>query len=137
MSGPLLDRIDIQIEVDAVPVEDISGQGTAEGSRAVRERVVKARQIQLERFQGSGIRCNAQMGNREIEELALLSPEALRLLQRAMKQFSFSMRAYGRLIRLGRTVADLRGEARIEVSAMAEAIQYRRIDAKYWGASHV
>ena len=75
------------------------------------------------------------MGSRHVEELAQLSPEGLKLLQCAMKQYSFSMRAYGRLIKVARTIADLRGEERIELPAMAEAIQYRRMDAKYWGAA--
>ena len=135
ISGPLLDRIDIQVEVDAVPVEEISVQSPSEDSLSVRRRVVAARERQLKRFEGSGIRCNAQMGSRHVEELAQLSPEGLKLLQCAMKQYSFSMRAYGRLIKVARTIADLRGEERIELPAMAEAIQYRRMDAKYWGAA--
>lgn len=136
ISGPLLDRIDIQVEVDAVPVEDIAGKGLAEDSLTVRQRVVQARQIQARRFAGSGIRSNAQMGSKHLEEVALLSAEALGLLQRAMKQYGFSMRAYGRLIKVARSIADLRSEREILLPAMAEAIQYRRIDSKYWGAAN-
>ncbi|MHC1786270.1 MAG: YifB family Mg chelatase-like AAA ATPase [Christensenellales bacterium] len=134
ISGPLLDRIDIQVEVDAVPVEEISTRSVAEDSRTVRARVVEARRMQLQRFQNLGIRSNAQMDGKHIEELAAVKPEAVKLLQKAMQSYGFSMRAYSRLIKVARTIADLRQEEGVEVSAMAEAIQYRRIDAKYWGA---
>lgn len=136
ISGPLLDRIDIQVEVDAVPVEEISTKSSAEDSRAVRERVVAARARQLQRFAGLGIRSNAQMDNKHMEQLALVRPETLKLLQKAIQSYGFSMRAYGRLIKVARTIADLRSEEYIEIPAMAEAIQYRRIDAKYWGDAH-
>lgn len=136
ISGPLLDRIDIQVEVDAVPVEEITTKANAENSASVRSRVELARSLQHARYQDTGIRCNAQLTGKLLEELPQLKPEALALLKRAMQQYGFSMRAYGRLIKVARTIADLRGEEHIEVPAMAEAIQYRRIDAKYWGAEH-
>ncbi|NLD34385.1 MAG: YifB family Mg chelatase-like AAA ATPase [Clostridiales bacterium] len=136
ISGPLLDRIDLQVEVDAVPVEEISAKAPAEDSLTVRARVVAARQRQLQRYKGLSIRTNAQMDGKHIEELAQVSPEALALLHRVMEQMRFSMRAYGRLIKVARTIADLGGEERVEVPAMAEAIQYRRMDAKYWGDQH-
>ncbi len=135
ISGPLLDRIDIQVEVDAVPVEEIAAHSQAETSAQVRKRVVEARRLQAERFAGTDIRCNAQMTGKQMERQARMQPEAVQLLQRAMQQYGFSMRAYSRLIKVARTVADLRGEPDIGVPAIAEAIQYRRIDEKYWGGS--
>lgn len=136
ISGPLLDRIDIQVEVDAVPIEEVSAPAQAEGSAAVRERVVAARNKQLKRFEGTGIRSNAQMEGKHIEQLANISTEALALLHRAMQQRSLSMRAYSRIIKVARTISDLSGEDDVGVPAMAEAIQYRLIDSKYWGDAH-
>ena len=133
VSGPLLDRIDIQVEVDAVPVEELSAPAQGESSAVVRERVMAARNRQLKRFEGSGIRSNAQMEGKHIEQLANVSKEAMGLLHRAMQQRSLSMRAYGRIIKVARTIADLAGEDEVGVAAMAEAIQYRLIDSKYWG----
>ena len=133
VSGPLLDRIDLHIEVDAVPVSEITSTATGESSAAVRQRVEAARQIQHRRFQHAGITCNAQMSNQHIDELANLSDAARSLLSRAVDKYGLSMRGYTRLIKVARTIADLRGEAEIAVPAMAEAIQYRILDAKYWG----
>lgn len=136
ISGPLLDRIDIQVEVDAVPVEELSAPAEGESSVSVRERVVAARARQLKRFEGTGIRSNAQMEGKHIEQLANISKDAMALLHRAMQQRNLSMRAYGRIIKVARTIADLAGEEAVGVSAMAEAIQYRMIDSKYWGDNH-
>ena len=132
VSGPLLDRIDIHIEVDAVPIEEITDQKTGESSKVVRERVENARRLQQKRFAGAGIACNAQMSNKHVEELAALSDPAKALLARAVERYALSMRGYTRLIKVARTIADLRGEADISAPAMAEAIQYRMLDAKYW-----
>ena len=132
----MLDRIDIQVEVDAVPIEEVSAPAQAEGSAAVRERVVAARNKQLKRFEGTGIRSNAQMEGKHIEQLANINTEALALLHRAMQQRSLSMRAYSRIIKVARTISDLSGEDDVGVPAMAEAIQYRLIDSKYWGDAH-
>ena len=132
VSGPLLDRIDIHIEVDAVPVEEITAEAKGESSASVRKRVEAARQIQRKRFEKAGITCNAQMTNRHIEELGQVSEEARTLLVKAVERFSLSMRGYTRLLKVARTIADLRGEEEIRSAAMAEAIQYRMLDAKYW-----
>ena len=132
VSGPLLDRIDIHIEVDAVPIEEITDQKTGESSKVVRERVENARRLQQKRFASAGIVCNAQMNNKHVEELAALSDPAKALLARAVERYALSMRGYTRLIKVARTIADLRGEADISAPAMAEAIQYRMLDAKYW-----
>ena len=132
VSGPLLDRIDIHIEVDAVPIEEITEQKAGESSKVVRERVENARRLQQKRFASAGIACNAQMNNKHVEELAALSDPAKALLARAVERYALSMRGYTRLIKVARTIADLRGEADISAPAMAEAIQYRMLDAKYW-----
>ncbi len=136
ISGPLLDRIDIQVEVDSVPVEEISAASDAESSARVRERVILARDRQLRRFVGTGIRLNSQMEGKHIEELALVQPEAMALLHRAIQQRGLSMRAYSRIIKVARTIADLASEEQVGTAAMAEAIQYRLIDSKYWGDAH-
>ena len=133
ISGPLLDRIDLQVEVDMVPVEDIVRESEQESSAQVRSRVRMARQMQLKRFQGSGLRCNAQLTGKNMEDKAQLSSDARTLLQNAVRRYSLSMRAYTRLIKVARTIADLQGEATVELPAMAEAIQFRIIDGKYWG----
>ena len=132
ISGPLLDRIDIHIEVDAVPVDEITDSKPGESSQAVRERVEQARSLQHIRFARAGITCNAQMTNKHIEELANASGAANALLARAAERYALSMRGYTRLMKVARTIADLRGEQEISAPAMAEAIQYRMLDAKYW-----
>lgn len=132
ISGPLLDRIDLHVEVDAVPLEEIAEGKKGEDSATVRQRVEAARQIQLKRFKTAGITCNAQMNNKHIEEFAMVTPQANGILSKAMEKYSLSMRGYMRLIKVARTVADLRGEETISVPSMAEAIQYRALDTKYW-----
>ena len=133
ISGPLLDRIDIQVEVDAVPVEDIARPPSGETSQQVRQRVVQARQVQQRRFAQSGIRSNAQMTNKHIEQFAAMQPEATQFLHAAIKKYGLSMRAYGRIIKVARTIADLKGQESITLPDIAEAVQFRMIDAKYWG----
>ncbi len=135
ISGPLLDRIDIQVEVDAVPPEEIAGKAQEESSAEVRARVERARRIQLKRFEHEGIRCNAQMNNRQMEACADLEKQAEDFLLSAMRKFGLSMRAYGRIRKVARTIADLRGSEAVTVSDVAEAVQFRMIDAKYWGTS--
>lgn len=136
ISGPLLDRIDLQVEVDVVPVEDIVKENKQESSSQVRQRVRTARALQTRRFAGSEIRCNAQMSGKDMESQAMVSVKALTLLQNALKKYGLSMRAYTRLIKVARTISDLQGEQNVELPAMAEAIQFRMIDGKYWGEQH-
>ena len=136
ISGPLLDRIDLQVEVDVVPVEDIVKESGQESSAQVRARVRAARALQAKRYEGQGIRCNAQMSGKGMEDQALATAPALTLLQNAVKKYSLSMRAYTRLIKVARTIADLQDERALELPAMAEAIQFRMIDGKYWGEQH-
>ena len=132
VSGPLLDRIDIQIEVDSVPVKEISQSKPAESSAAVRERVAKARRLQQERYREDGIYCNAALTSRLLKKYCPLTDEATRVLHAAVDRMGMSMRAYGRVLKVARTIADLAGEEQIGTAHVAEAIQYRELDGKYW-----
>ncbi|MDO5022667.1 MAG: YifB family Mg chelatase-like AAA ATPase [Eubacteriales bacterium] len=135
ISGPLLDRIDIQVEADSVPVEEIASKVKGENSATVRQRVENARLIQLKRFKEENIFCNAQMNNKHIEKYALAEENALKFIQQAIKKFGLSMRAYGRMIKVARTIADLKQQETIKLEDAAEAVQFRMIDAKYWGGA--
>lgn len=132
VSGPLLDRIDIQVEVDAVPVKEINAARGAESSAVVAERVRKARELQQARYRGDGIHCNAQLDARLSRRYCELSQEATQVLHLAVERMGMSMRAYGRVLKVARTIADLRGEERIGTQDVAEAIQFRELDGKYW-----
>ena len=129
----LLDRIDIQVEMDAVTLEEIETAREQEGSQTVRRRVVRARQIQQERFAGLGYFCNAQLDQTGIERFCAMDESAKKLLHQAVERFHVSMRAYGRILKVARTVADLSGHGRILPQDVAQAIQYRNADGKYWG----
>lgn len=134
ISGPLLDRIDIQIEIVPVPFEKISEQKPSESSLAIRERVIKARAIQAKRFETyEGIHCNAQMTSRLLHEFAVPDSAGLSILKTAMQRLCLSARAYDRILKVSRTIADLDGSERIEVKHLAEAIQYRSLDRENWG----
>ena len=134
VSGPLLDRIDIQIEIVPVPFEKISEQQPSESSLAIRERVIKARAIQAKRFeQYEGVHCNAQMSSRLLHEFAVPDAAGLTILKTAMQRLCLSARAYDRILKVSRTIADLDGSERIEVKHLAEAIQYRSLDRENWG----
>jgi len=132
VSGPLLDRIDIQIEVDSVPVDEIRSDAPAESSAAVGERVRKARELQLKRYKGSRFHCNAQLDNAGVKEYCPLSPEAEQMLHMAVNRMNLSMRAFQRVIKVSRTIADLQEHQEIDITDVAEAIQYRELDQKYW-----
>lgn len=132
VSGPLLDRIDIQIEVDAVPVKEISGGGSAESSASVAARVRKARELQQQRYRQDGIHNNAQLDAQLTKRYCPLTDEASQLLHMAVDRMGMSMRAYGRVLKVARTIADLAGEEHISTPHVAEAIQYRELDGKYW-----
>ncbi len=133
VSGPLLDRIDLQIEVDAVPIGDIQTEARGESSATVRERVQRARALQQKRLKNTPAHCNAQMTSAQLEEICPLSSPVKAILARAVETYGLSMRGYHRVIKVARTIADLAGEAEIAPSHVAEAIQYRMLDAKYWG----
>jgi magnesium chelatase family protein len=134
ISGPLLDRIDIHIDVPAVNYKEMRSTNEPEGSAKILERVVRARQIQLERFAGGKekIYCNAQMSSQNIRKFCTLSADCERLLERAMNQQGLSARAHDRILKVARTIADLDGTALLEPKHIAEAIQYRTLDRTYW-----
>ncbi len=132
VSGPLLDRIDIQVEVDAVPVKEINAAHGAESSEVVAARVRKAREIQQQRYRKDGIHCNAQLDSRLSKRYCALNNEATQILHLAVERMGMSMRAYGRVLKVARTIADLRGAENIETQDVAEAIQFRELDGKYW-----
>jgi magnesium chelatase family protein len=129
VSGPLLDRIDIQVEVPAVPYRDLMHTKPGESSASIRERVVRAREVQQERFHDlDGVRSNAQMPASAVQRICKLSRECQVLLERAVKRLGFSARAIERIIKVARTIADLSDEAAIQPHHIAEAIQYRNLD---------
>jgi len=134
ISGPLLDRIDIHIEVPAVQYKELRGGAAAEGSAEIRKRVLKARDRQRERFGKAGDRiyANAQMNTRQIRAHCELSADAERLLERAMQQQGLTARAHDRILKVARTIADLEGAESVAVPHLAEAIQYRTLDRSYW-----
>ncbi|MBO5614012.1 MAG: YifB family Mg chelatase-like AAA ATPase [Prevotella sp.] len=144
ISGPLMDRIDIQCEITPVPFKDLSKVKEGEPSASIRERVIRARKIQEERFSSlsqederysnfeSRIHCNAQMSERLIHRYAEPTPEGLELLRTAMERFSLSARAYSRILKVARTIADLAGSESVEPVHLAEAIGYRNLDRGDW-----
>lgn len=133
ISGPLLDRIDIQIEIVPVPFEKISDRRQAEPSVAIRERVIKARQMQEKRYASHpGIYCNAQMNSRLLATYARPDEKGLALLRNAMNRLNLSARAYDRILKVSRTIADLEGAEQILSSHLAEAIGYRNLDRENW-----
>lgn len=133
ISGPLLDRIDIQCEIAPVPFKDLSKAAPGETSGQIRERVIKARAIQTERFnEVKGIHCNAQMSERLIRQYAQPDSEGLNILRIAMERLKLSARAYNRILKVARTIADLEGSEQILSSHIAEAIGYRNLDRGDW-----
>lgn len=133
ISGPLLDRIDIQCEISALSFEEISKAAPGEPSAAIRERVIRARAIQEERFRGvRGVHCNAQMSERMIHQYAEPDAQSLQLLRMGMERLKLSARAYNRILKVARTIADLDGSERVLSSHIAEAIGYRNLDRGDW-----
>lgn len=133
ISGPLLDRIDIQIEITPVPFKDISRAAPGESSDAIRERVIKARQIQEQRFREcKGIHCNAQMSERMIHQYAEPDEAGIEMLRMAMERLNLSARAYNRILKVARTIADLDASEHVLPQHLAEAISYRNLDRSDW-----
>lgn len=133
ISGPLLDRIDIQCEITPVPFKDISQTAPGEPSATIRERVIAARQIQEQRYKDiKGIHCNAQMTERMIHQYAEPDADSVEVLRSAMERLSLSARAYSRILKVARTIADLDGSEKVQLPHIAEAIGYRQLDRGDW-----
>lgn len=137
ISGPLLDRIDIQVEIQPVPFDDIASQAPAESSADIRQRVVRARAVQQRRFADEkGVYCNAQMNTRLLRAHAWPDDKGMSRLRAAMERNNMSARAFDRILRVARTIADLEGSERVESAHIAEAIGYRNLDRSGWGETY-
>jgi magnesium chelatase family protein len=132
ISGPLLDRIDIHIEVPAVKFREIASGRPGESSGAIRERVIAARKIQHERFARRKVSCNARMGSRELKEFCEVDESTLEMLKHAMTEMNLSARAYDRILKVARTIADLDGKKNLGPEHVGEAVQYRSLDRQLW-----
>jgi magnesium chelatase family protein len=133
ISGPLLDRIDLHIEVTPVPFNDLSKNTIAEESKDIRQRVINSRLIQSKRFvNDDNIYCNAQMRTKDLKKYCLLNEAGNALLKNAMERLGLSARAYDRILKVARTIADLDNSENIETNHIAEAIQYRSLDRDGW-----
>ena len=133
VSGPLLDRIDIQVGVNAVPVKDLTGLPSGEPSSAVRERVMAARRIQTERYRGMrGVLTNADAKSRDLNDICKLTAKAAEEIRKTLERLNLSARAYDRVLRVARTSADLRGDDNVTESDVMDASGYRMLDMKFW-----
>ncbi len=132
ISGPILDRIDIHIEVAPVEYEQLSDKSMGESSAVIKARVDKARAVQRERFKGTEVTCNAKMTPQMTKDFCVLSDEANNLLKISFEKLGMSARAYDKILRISRTIADLDSSENIELNHIAEALQYRSLDRKYW-----
>lgn len=133
ISGPLLDRIDIHCEIQAVPFSELSKMQPGEPSAVIRERVIRARNIQEERFKGfKGVYCNAMMTEKMLHEFAEPDQASLDMLRMAMERLKLSARAYSRILKVARTIADLDGSEKVQAQHIAEAIGYRNLDRGDW-----
>ena len=132
ISGPLLDRIDLQVEVPALTPEEIASTAQGEASLSIRERVEKARSLQRERFRRSHCECNAEMTTRQMRKFCELGPSSRRLLEHAVARLGLSARGYDRVLKVSRTIADLAGAEGVDSSHVAEAVHYRALDRAYF-----
>jgi magnesium chelatase family protein len=133
VSGPLLDRIDLHVEVTPVAFSELSNQNLGEPSSAIRERVIRAREIQAARYnENSGIYANAQMSSKQLREICVISSVGEALLKKAMERLNLSARAYDRILKVSRTIADLASSEEIKPEHLAEAIHYRSLDREGW-----
>ena len=130
ISGPLLERIDLHIQVLPVEFQQLSGKNTGESSAQIRQRVNRARQLQVQRYADLGYACNADIPSSQLEEICMATHEAYSLLESAFQRFGFSARSYTRVLRVARTIADLEGSETVQDDHVAEAIQYRTLDRK-------
>lgn len=135
ISGPLLDRIDIQVEIQPVEIDELTSRPVGESSADIRSRVIAAREIQAARFASEpNIHCNAQMNSRLMAIHCALSPEAETILKRAIVKYDMSARAYDRILKVARTIADLAASPEIAPAHIAEAVGYRALDRSSWGS---
>ncbi|GBL34792.1 competence protein ComM [Filimonas sp.] len=137
ISGPLLDRIDLHVEVTPVPFSELSSLNPRqqEKSERIRERVIKAREIQAERYkENDGVYANAQISSKQLQEICIINQAGSNLLKTAMERLNLSARAYDRILKVSRTIADLAGSVEIKTEHLAEAIQYRSLDRESWGS---
>ncbi len=132
ISGPMLDRIDIQVEMDSVSIEDIEKDTKPESSATVRERVVQARLIQQERYKDYGIYCNAQLSGAPLDKFCAISSSCKTLLNAAVDKYGMSLRGYTRALKVARTIADLAGRDEILPEDIAKALQFRNLEGRYW-----
>lgn len=132
LSGPLLDRIDLQVEVDGISYEELRFAPPSEDSATIKARVEKARALQRERYKGTGVHTNAQMTNAQMKKYCALTPDCERILEAAFKKLNMTARASARVLKVARTIADLEGRESILVKHITEAVQYRSLDRKYW-----
>jgi magnesium chelatase family protein len=132
ISGPLMDRIDIQIDVPAVPYKELSNTRAAESSEMIRTRVIAARSVQFRRFYDEKIYTNAQMGPRHIRKFCVLTTECEKIMENAVTKLGFSARGYDRILKVSRTIADLAGDDELAPKHLSEAVQYRTLDRNLW-----
>lgn len=136
ISGPLLDRIDLHVEIMPVPFDDLAAKRSGETSAAIRERVIRAREIQAQRYASEPeIHCNAQINSRLMSKYCTLSPTATAILKRAIEKYDMSARAYDRILKVARTIADLDASAEIMPQHISEAVNYRSLDRSSWGTA--
>ncbi|MDP5170653.1 MAG: ATP-binding protein, partial [Bacteroidia bacterium] len=134
ISGPLLDRIDLHVEVTPVPFEELASRGDGEKSTSIRDRVIEARERQMKRFESHpGIYSNAMMPPQMVRRICTIDKPSASLLEVAMKKLDLSARAYDRILKVSRTIADLADSESIQAEHIAEAIQYRSLDRESWG----
>ncbi len=134
ISSPLLDRLDIHIEMTEVKYEDLTSKASGESSESIRERVSAARRLQKERYSGDGILFNSQLNTPLMRKYCRMTGEAEDILHAAYERLKLSARAYTRVIKVARTIADIEGEPTIQKQHLLEAVQYRGLDEKYWGS---
>ena len=132
VSGPLLDRLDLHVEVPAVNYDELSSRTDEESSEQIKKRVNAARAIQQKRYEGTKIRCNARLTPSALKEYCVLDSAASKMLKTAFEKMGFSARAYDRVLKVARTAADLDSSEIILSKHIAESIQYRNLDRKYW-----
>ena len=132
LSGPVMDRIDLQIEVDAINYQDLKSETVEETSAMIRERVTKARNIQTKRFEGTKIHNNSSMTSAQVRKYCKLNAQCETVLEQAFERLNLTARAHDRILKVARTIADLDGSENIELNHLVEAINYRSLDRKYW-----